>query len=306
VAILGKAATKPDPSDLNDEENWTGGFYELAFELGPTEDSRLERALLALWREAAVVGCFAAVTHRPALHTPVPLALDSLVTHAPPSIWNAMRPETSTCRWWSSHISVPTNGLRSVDQRQPGSRTARPIASESRSTNAPIPCGNGRVSSGRSRLFQRIPRPRNSLGRRVPVTIHRLYRADRGLPDCFKRAQNGVHARVYGVRKRSAPHHRPRGIQDEQSPLASAGRRGVHAEAYTPKARATWSAGASSDSSGNVMDISAAKAAWDHGLSTAIPTTDDPRRLNSGCNSVNWPSWSLSTGCHPTVLTASV
>lgn len=69
----------PDPSDLNDEENWTGGFYELAFELGPTDDARLERALLALWREASVVGCFAAVNHGPALHTPVSLTLDSLV-----------------------------------------------------------------------------------------------------------------------------------------------------------------------------------------------------------------------------------
>jgi hypothetical protein len=42
------------------------------------------------------------------------------------------------------------------------------------------------------------------------------------VPDRFKRAQDGVDARVYGVRKRFAPHHQPRGIQDEESPLASA------------------------------------------------------------------------------------
>jgi hypothetical protein len=72
----------PDPSDLNDEENWSGGYYELAFELGPTDDSRLERALLAVWREAAVVGCFAAATHRPlAVHIPAPLTVDSLVAN---------------------------------------------------------------------------------------------------------------------------------------------------------------------------------------------------------------------------------
>jgi hypothetical protein len=70
-----------EPSDLNDEVNWTGGFYELAFELGPTDDSRLEQALLAVWREASVVGCFAAVTHQPALHIPAPLTLDSLVAN---------------------------------------------------------------------------------------------------------------------------------------------------------------------------------------------------------------------------------
>jgi hypothetical protein len=71
----------PDPSDLNDEENWTGGFYELAFELGPTDDARLEQGLLSLWREASVEGCFAEVTHQPALHAPAPLTLDSLIAH---------------------------------------------------------------------------------------------------------------------------------------------------------------------------------------------------------------------------------
>ncbi len=71
----------PDPSDLNDAENWNGGFYELVFELGPTDDSRLERALLALWLEAPVVGCFAAVTQQPALHNPVPLTLASLTAN---------------------------------------------------------------------------------------------------------------------------------------------------------------------------------------------------------------------------------
>jgi hypothetical protein len=68
----------PDPSDLDDAENWTGGFYELAIELGPTNDARLERALLAVWREALVVGCFAATADEPALHIPAQLTLDSL------------------------------------------------------------------------------------------------------------------------------------------------------------------------------------------------------------------------------------
>jgi hypothetical protein len=47
------------PSDLNDDANWAGGFYELALELGPRDDARLEQALLAVWREGCVAGCFA-------------------------------------------------------------------------------------------------------------------------------------------------------------------------------------------------------------------------------------------------------
>jgi hypothetical protein len=67
-----------DPSDLNDDQNWTGGFYELALELRPTDDSRLERALTALWRNAPVEGCFAVTEHLPARHTEASLSLRSL------------------------------------------------------------------------------------------------------------------------------------------------------------------------------------------------------------------------------------
>jgi hypothetical protein len=70
-----------DASDLDDEENWTGGFYELAFELGPTDDARLERSLLAVWREASVVGCFAARTDQQILHIPAALTLESLAAN---------------------------------------------------------------------------------------------------------------------------------------------------------------------------------------------------------------------------------
>lgn len=72
------------PSDLNDEANWTGGFYELALELGPSDDARLEQALLAVWREGCVAGCFAPVfgpgnsSRRLIGHSPVELCLASL------------------------------------------------------------------------------------------------------------------------------------------------------------------------------------------------------------------------------------
>jgi hypothetical protein len=46
------------PADLNDESNWAGGFYELALELGAEGDDAVAQALLAVWREACVLGCF--------------------------------------------------------------------------------------------------------------------------------------------------------------------------------------------------------------------------------------------------------
>lgn len=47
------------PSDLNDETNWEGGLYELALELEPEGGAGLEEALLAVWRDACVSGCWA-------------------------------------------------------------------------------------------------------------------------------------------------------------------------------------------------------------------------------------------------------
>jgi hypothetical protein len=76
-------------ADLNDDENWAGGSYELAIELGPRDDTRLEQALAAMWRHASVAGCFAADYHphspyRPLRldgHTAVALNLRSLEEH---------------------------------------------------------------------------------------------------------------------------------------------------------------------------------------------------------------------------------
>jgi hypothetical protein len=77
------------PSDLNDDANWTGGFYELALELGPKDDARLEQALLAVWRDACVSGCFvpeyragaAGLPRRLVGHSAVELSLNSLARY---------------------------------------------------------------------------------------------------------------------------------------------------------------------------------------------------------------------------------
>ena len=40
MADLGEVATA---DDMTDEENWTGGFYELSLLLGAADDRRLDR-----------------------------------------------------------------------------------------------------------------------------------------------------------------------------------------------------------------------------------------------------------------------
>jgi hypothetical protein len=52
----GAEVVKP-ADDLTDEENWTGGFYELSLVLGGADDDKLDRAVRALWRAAGVTGC---------------------------------------------------------------------------------------------------------------------------------------------------------------------------------------------------------------------------------------------------------
>lgn len=44
----------PSPAELLDQESWHGGFYELAIELGPRDDARLQTALDALWFAAGI------------------------------------------------------------------------------------------------------------------------------------------------------------------------------------------------------------------------------------------------------------
>ncbi len=47
-----------DPASFTDDENWHGGFDELAVELGDTDDQQLQLALTALWKAAGIDGCY--------------------------------------------------------------------------------------------------------------------------------------------------------------------------------------------------------------------------------------------------------
>ena len=67
-----------DPTAFTDQENWTGGFYELSLEVGDRDDDRLQRALVALWRAAAIAGCYGGTDREPAEQIAVPVTVASL------------------------------------------------------------------------------------------------------------------------------------------------------------------------------------------------------------------------------------
>lgn len=48
-----------DPAAFGDDENWYGGFYELAVLLGPHDDTRLDAAIRAAWADTRLDGCYA-------------------------------------------------------------------------------------------------------------------------------------------------------------------------------------------------------------------------------------------------------
>jgi hypothetical protein len=62
-------------SDLDEAENWHGGFYELAVNLGPRSDARLDLALTTVWSSAQVRGCHQRTA---AGHVPTTCTLESL------------------------------------------------------------------------------------------------------------------------------------------------------------------------------------------------------------------------------------
>ena len=48
---------------------WNGGSYELAIDLGPVDDAKLEKALTAIWSHADLDGCYLRGDQEPAEQT---------------------------------------------------------------------------------------------------------------------------------------------------------------------------------------------------------------------------------------------
>jgi hypothetical protein len=64
-----------DPADLHELENWAGGSYELAIELGPVDHNRLQLAVVAIWGAAEIRGSFVRAEREPREHIPAALSL---------------------------------------------------------------------------------------------------------------------------------------------------------------------------------------------------------------------------------------
>lgn len=58
--------SRPSATDPSHEDNWHGGFYELAIKLGDADDARLDAALVALWGAAALPPPFRRQSGEPA------------------------------------------------------------------------------------------------------------------------------------------------------------------------------------------------------------------------------------------------
>jgi hypothetical protein len=70
------------PAHFTVVDNWYGGFYELAIEIGPAgDDEALQRALAAVWSSAEVTGCYPGKDLEPADQEPVPCTVESLVEY---------------------------------------------------------------------------------------------------------------------------------------------------------------------------------------------------------------------------------
>src|ERR1700761_4212551 len=68
-----------ESADFTLADNWRGGFYELALELGDTSDARLDAALSVLWSAAEVEGCYGSHRVAPSEQETVPCNLASLL-----------------------------------------------------------------------------------------------------------------------------------------------------------------------------------------------------------------------------------
>ncbi|MEU2259328.1 hypothetical protein ABZ557_03415 [Streptomyces sp. NPDC019645] len=70
-----------NPASFRDQTNWSSGYYELAIEVGSTDDAQIQTVLSALWSAADVQGCFGNSDREPQEQDPVPCTVASLSEH---------------------------------------------------------------------------------------------------------------------------------------------------------------------------------------------------------------------------------
>ncbi|MER7479137.1 hypothetical protein ABTX60_16085 [Streptomyces sp. NPDC126510] len=70
-----------NPAAFRDQSNWSGGYYELAIEVGSTADADIQALLSAVWSAADVRGSFAFTDREPEEQEPVPCTVASLTEY---------------------------------------------------------------------------------------------------------------------------------------------------------------------------------------------------------------------------------
>jgi hypothetical protein len=66
------------PAAFRDQTNWSGGYYELAIEVGSSDDAQVQAVLSALWSAADVHGCYGQRDREPEEQDLVPCTVGSL------------------------------------------------------------------------------------------------------------------------------------------------------------------------------------------------------------------------------------
>ncbi|MFJ4366644.1 hypothetical protein ACIP4S_21050 [Streptomyces chartreusis] len=66
------------PAAFRDQTNWSDGYYELAIEVGSSDDAQIQALLRALWSAADVRGCFGRRDREPEEQDLVPCTVGSL------------------------------------------------------------------------------------------------------------------------------------------------------------------------------------------------------------------------------------
>ena len=83
------------------EDVWTGGGYELALELGPRSDERLQAALQAIWEEPFLQGCYLRLDVEPEQQSRLAPSLEALESSGPlrglATLPNGKRVACATC-----------------------------------------------------------------------------------------------------------------------------------------------------------------------------------------------------------------
>ncbi|MDC3379101.1 hypothetical protein OAX78_02335 [Planctomycetota bacterium] len=176
------------PPLFTQDDAWTGGFYELAIEVGPRSDARLERLLHAVWNEPTLEGCYLDREREPDDQKKVAASLDRMAEQGHlrgiATLPNTMRVPCGTVAireedgsdWLDFYL--PLGALSSLDSRVGGFPFEE--GSDSRAWREPIDCWLAEVAR---RAFELVPFTLGLIGFEVSGRCYGKDVNESGVPD---------------------------------------------------------------------------------------------------------------------------